>query len=128
MLQDLQKQTDVIKLVTLNLSRAHQLATESCGLQLDGETVINNQYKYGETVVTHLKFIQYLLQDGALYLSFMRVKDIWDCLMQNEVNCDGDYEVCQKFFACCCSNSLLHFKKQHLKIYQFNGINYERVL
>ena len=98
MLQDLQKQTDVIKLVTLNLNRAHQLATESCELQLDGETVINNQYRYGETVVTHLKFIQYLLQDGALYLSFMRVKDIWDCLMQNEVNCDGDYEVFQIIF------------------------------
>ena len=93
MLQDLQKQTDVIKLVTINLIRAHQLAVDNCHDRLDGDTLINNQYRYGETVVTHLKFIQYLLQDGALYLSFMRVKDIWDCLMCSDTNCEGDYEV-----------------------------------
>lgn len=93
MLQDLQKQTDVIKLVTLSLNRAHQSATANSPGQLDGNTLIDNQYKYGETVVTHLRFIQYLLQDGELYLSFMRVKDIWDCLMLSEKNCEGDYEV-----------------------------------
>ena len=92
MLQDLQKQTDVIKLVTVSLIRSHQQAVESPG-QLDGDTIIDNQYAYGETVVTHLRFIAYLLQDGALYLSFTRVKDIWDCLMLDENNCKGDYEV-----------------------------------
>ena len=93
MLQDLQKQTDVIKLVTISLSCAHHLAAKVSPGKLSGDTVINSQYKYGETVVTHLSFIQYLLQDGALYLSFMRVKDIWDCLMLNEENCEGDFEV-----------------------------------
>lgn len=93
MLQDLQKQTDVIKLVTISLNRAHQLAVKNSPGHLDGGTLIENQYKYGETVVCHLRFVQYLLQDGELYLSFMRVKDIWDCLMLNEKNCEEDYEV-----------------------------------
>eukprot|EP00795_Rhopilema_esculentum_P004483 gene4483-20726_t len=97
MLQDLQKQTDVIKLVTLSLIRSHQQAVESPG-QLDGDTIIGNQYAYGETVVTHLRFIAYLLQDGALYLSFTRVKDIWDCLMLDENNCKGDYETAFEWF------------------------------
>ena len=94
MLQDLQKQTDVIKLVTISLMRSHQQAVECAGSNaLDGSTIIANQYAYGETVVTHLRFVAYILQDGALYLSFTRVKDIWDCLMLDNSNCEGDYEV-----------------------------------
>ena len=50
-------------------------------------------YTYAETVVTHLKLIEFLLQDGGLYLSWSRCKDIWDCLMLDNQNCEGDYEV-----------------------------------
>ncbi len=95
MLQDLQKQKDLFKMVTNSLIRSHQAAVECAGQQsLDGNTVIANQYTYGETVMTHLKFVAFVLQDGALYLSFSRVKDIWDCLMLDENNCEGDFEVC----------------------------------
>ena len=57
------------------------------------ETIINNSYKYAEIIMTHLKLIQFLLKDGNLYLSYGRAKEIWDCLMLDENNCDGDYEV-----------------------------------
>ena len=80
--------------MTQSLVRSHQLAVECSDPQpLDGDTVINGLYSYGETVSTHLRFIAFMLKDGALYLSYNRVKDIWDCLMQDPTNCDGDYEV-----------------------------------
>eukprot|EP00794_Sanderia_malayensis_P007934 gene7934-8789_t len=99
MLQELQKHKDVIKLVTCSLVHSHQIAVECAGQQpLTGDTIIENQYTYGETVMTHLKFVAFVLQDGALYLSFTRVKEIWDCLMLDANNCDGDYETCFQWF------------------------------
>ena len=83
-----------MKLLTSSLAQSHKTATSSLAQgALSGDTIINNTYKYAEVVITHLKLIEFLLQDGGLYLSWNRSKEIWDCLMLDANNCDGDYEV-----------------------------------
>ena len=93
-IQELQNQHSMLKLLCNSLTQSHKAITNTIPSgSLSGETVINNMYTYGETVITHLKLIEFLLQDGDLYLSWNRCKDIWDCLMLDSQNCDGDYEV-----------------------------------
>uniref|UniRef100_A0A7M5XH66 ubiquitinyl hydrolase 1 n=1 Tax=Clytia hemisphaerica TaxID=252671 RepID=A0A7M5XH66_9CNID len=101
-IQDIQQNNQLMKLLTSSLSQSHKTATSSIlPGTLSGETIINNSYKYAEIIMTHLKLIQFLLKDGNLYLSYGRAKEIWDCLMLDENNCDGDYETCLEWFYEC---------------------------
>lgn len=93
-ISQLQEQHSLLKLLTHSLITCHKKVTSDIPSQsLSGDTLIDNMYTYAETVVTHLKLIEFLLQDGGLYLSWSRCKDIWDCLMLDNQNCEGDYEV-----------------------------------
>ena len=42
----------------------------------------------------HLKFLGFLLQDGALYLPNKRASEVWDTLISNPEACAADREVC----------------------------------
>ena len=44
-------------------------------------------------VSTHLQFLQYTLQEGALYLPWSRARDIWGTLIANTDACTWDREV-----------------------------------
>lgn len=41
----------------------------------------------------HLVFLQFILQDGAQYLPWIRAKEIWETLISNPDACDKDKEV-----------------------------------
>ena len=41
----------------------------------------------------HLRFMAFLLQDGALYIPTKRAFDIWDTLIANSSSCDMDRKV-----------------------------------
>lgn len=44
-------------------------------------------------VSTHLLFLQYMLQEGALYLPWSRARDIWGTLIASPEACEWDREV-----------------------------------
>ena len=46
-----------------------------------------------QCVDVHLKFMAFLLQDGALYIPTKRAFDIWDTLIANPTACDMDRRV-----------------------------------
>jgi ubiquitin carboxyl-terminal hydrolase 9/24 len=100
-IQDLQKQYDLIKLGVLSLTRCHReavaiAATEQKDLY-DG-VIISGFYTHAEYVKTHLKFLGYILNAGLLYINLQRAKDIWDCLISNPDACESDAEVCFEWF------------------------------
>ena len=41
----------------------------------------------------HLKFLAFLLQDGALYMPTKRASEVWDTLISNPEACVADREV-----------------------------------
>ena len=45
-------------------------------------------------VTTHLLFLQYVLQEGVLYLPWNRAREIWGTLVASTEACDWDKEVC----------------------------------
>ena len=50
----------------------------------------------------HLKFLGFLLQDGALYLPNKRASEVWDTLISNTDACPADREVgvCMYMYVC----------------------------
>ena len=48
----------------------------------------------------HLKFLGFLLQDGALYLPNKRASEVWDTLISNTDACPADREVGVCMYVC----------------------------
>ena len=48
-------------------------------------------------MMVHLNFLQFILQEGSLYLHWNRTRDIWETLVTNPTACDWDTEVCKKY-------------------------------
>ncbi len=44
-------------------------------------------------VEVHLRFLAFILQEGALYLQWHRAREIWDCLVANPEAHESDKEV-----------------------------------
>jgi len=44
-------------------------------------------------VVAHLSFLQFILQEGGLYLPWHRARDIWDTLVASSQASDWDRDV-----------------------------------
>ncbi len=49
-------------------------------------------------VNVHLNFLQFILQEGALYLLWSRSRDIWDTLVANPDACAWDRDICFEWF------------------------------
>ena len=43
-----------------------------------------------QCVDVHLKFVAFLLQDGALYIPTRRAVELWETLISNPNTCPGD--------------------------------------
>ncbi|XP_063403289.1 ubiquitin carboxyl-terminal hydrolase 24-like [Mytilus trossulus] len=98
-LHDLNKNHDVIKLVTQSLVKCHKQASGAVGDgQLGPDTIVNRLYAHSEMVSTHLLFLQYMLQEGALYLPWSRARDIWGTLIASPEACEWDRETCFEWF------------------------------
>ena len=48
---------------------------------------------YFQFVTTHMSFLQYVLQEGVLYLPWNRAREIWSTLVASTEACDWDKEV-----------------------------------
>ena len=92
--QELNKNHDIIKMTTTSLLQCHQLAcTAADGASLHSGTLVEGRYTHRECVNIHLRLLAFVLQEGALYLPSSRAKDIWDCLVVNPSACELDREV-----------------------------------
>lgn len=99
-LHELNKNHDVIKLVTQSLIKLHKQAQVTAGDgQLGPDSVVDTRYPHSEYVTTHLQFLQYTLQEGALYLPWSRARDIWGTLIANSEACNWDRETCFEWFS-----------------------------
>ncbi|XP_052274227.1 ubiquitin carboxyl-terminal hydrolase 24-like isoform X2 [Dreissena polymorpha] len=99
-LPDLNKNFDIIKLVTQSLVKCHKQALMSCGDgQLEQTTLVDARYPHSEYVSSHLSFLQYVLQDGVLYLPWNRAREIWSTLVAAPEACSWDRETCYEWFS-----------------------------
>ncbi|XP_041474973.1 ubiquitin carboxyl-terminal hydrolase 24-like isoform X2 [Lytechinus variegatus] len=97
--QELNKAYDIIKLTTQSLMKCHKMAINAAGQDgLSGNTVVDGKYTHCEHVEIHLKFLAFILQEGALYLHWHRAREIWDTLVANPEACEADRETCYEWF------------------------------
>ena len=89
------KTTDTALLSTLplykyliHLLRVGEEGAMRCAVIITLTNVAVLQY-----MMTHLNFLQYVLQEGVLYLSWNRARDIWATMVANPRACDWDREV-----------------------------------
>ncbi|KAH9492249.1 Ubiquitin carboxyl-terminal hydrolase 24 [Bulinus truncatus] len=98
-INDLNKGSDVIKLVTNSLVKCHKQAASLVGDgQLKPTTMVDGRYPHSDYIATHLSFLQYILQAGDLYLPWNRARDIWTTLVANPKACEWDRETCYEWF------------------------------
>ncbi|GFQ83735.1 ubiquitin carboxyl-terminal hydrolase 24 [Trichonephila clavata] len=100
-LHELNKNHDIIKLMTTSLATCHKQATEAANGSLKPTTLVDGRYTHEDYLNEHLSFLQFILQDGAQYLPWARAKDVWDALISNKDACDRDKEVCFEWFTRC---------------------------
>ncbi|CAH1774066.1 unnamed protein product [Owenia fusiformis] len=100
-LHELNKNHDIIKLVTRSLVECHKLAVESAcnlGTDLAPLTLIDGRYEHRDYMTTHLNFLQFILQEGVLYLHWHRAREIWETMAANPSACYEDMETCFEWF------------------------------
>ncbi|KAL4237153.1 Ubiquitin carboxyl-terminal hydrolase 24 [Mactra antiquata] len=99
-LQDLNKNFDIIKLIIQSLVKCHKQAVGCIGDgQLDEKTLVDGRYPLSEYITSHLSFLQYVLQEGDLYLPWKGARDIWTALVASSEACNWDRETCYEWFS-----------------------------
>ncbi|XP_015922706.1 ubiquitin carboxyl-terminal hydrolase 24 [Parasteatoda tepidariorum] len=101
-LHELNKNHDMLKLVTTSLAKCHkQAALAAANGDLKPSTIVDGRYSHEDYLIEHLSFMQFILQDGAQYLPWIRAKDIWEALISDPDACDRDREICLEWFTKC---------------------------
>ncbi|XP_064477292.1 ubiquitin carboxyl-terminal hydrolase 24-like isoform X2 [Ornithodoros turicata] len=99
---ELNRNHDVVKLVTNSLSHCHKEAVKRVqGKLLLPKVLVDAVYTHQEHVMTHLDFLQFLLKEGSQYLPWSRAKEIWETLVANPDACESDREMCFDWFEKC---------------------------
>ncbi|CAL1268833.1 unnamed protein product [Larinioides sclopetarius] len=121
-LHELNKNHDIIKLVTTSLADCHKQAVKAANGALKPTTLVDGRYTHEDYVNEHLSFLQFILQDGAQYLIWVRAREVWDALVTNLDSCERDKEVCYDWFTRCLQDlesetqsSLFQTKLLHLE-------------
>lgn len=98
-IHELNKNCDVMKLVTNSLVKCHKqgLAVTGDTNPLTPNTLVDGRYTHSDYMMTHLNFLQYVLQEGVLYLPWNRARDIWATMVANPRACDWDRETCYEW-------------------------------
>ncbi|ELT87807.1 hypothetical protein CAPTEDRAFT_215538 [Capitella teleta] len=100
-LQELNKNYEIIKLVTNSLTKFHHCAVlhaKESNEALSENTFVDGRYTHQDFVSVHLSFLQFLLQEGILYLHWHRARDLWDALIASPDACHWDKEMCYEWF------------------------------
>ncbi|XP_050400806.1 ubiquitin carboxyl-terminal hydrolase 24 isoform X1 [Patella vulgata] len=99
-LLELNKNCDIIKLVTNSLIKCHKQGVCCVGDgQLLPDTIVDGRYPHADYMMCHLNFLQYVLRDGVLYLPWNRARDIWSTMVASPRACEWDRETCYKWFS-----------------------------
>ena len=86
-LGDLNKQHEIVKLLSNSLNKSHLKVVETTkklGLVLKPDSLVDGRYSHKEYVDAHLELMMFLLKEGDLYLSWSRCKELWDTLVDNQ--------------------------------------------
>lgn len=105
-LSELSKKHEIVKLLSGSLSRGHVWAYEAAeaakkGATIKKDTIVDGRYSHEEYVAEHLKLMKFFLQEGDLYLSWGRTKELWEALVDNPKAIDFDRESCFTWFKEC---------------------------
>ena len=103
-LSELNKQHEIVKLLSTSLSKAHVKAEEvsrKLGLTLKVDTLVDGRYTHKEYVDAHLELMMFLLKEGDLYLSWSRCKELWETLVANPNCIQMDHDSIFTWFTKC---------------------------
>ena len=103
-LSELNKQHEIVKLLSTSLNKAHVKAEEvsrKLGLALKGDTLVDGRYTHKEYVEAHLELMMFLLKEGDLYLSWSRCKELWETLVDNPNSIQLDHDSIFVWFTKC---------------------------
>ena len=101
-LADLNKQHEIVKLLSVSLKHCHDLATKGAGKSgLKPDTLIDNRYSHAECVEGHLDLMKFLLKEGDLYLRWSRCEVLWETMVTNPNAIDYDQDNCFEWFEVC---------------------------
>ena len=106
-LSELNKQHEIVKLLSTSMARAHTKAEEvskKLGLTLKSDTLVDGRYTHKEYVDAHLELMMFLLKEGDLYLSWSRCKELWDTLVANPNSIPMDHDLIFTWFTKCLSD------------------------
>ncbi|CAL4091223.1 unnamed protein product, partial [Meganyctiphanes norvegica] len=101
-LSELNRNHEIVKLITSSMSKCHALAVSANNNQPPlPATLIDGKYSHDDYLKVHLEFLQFLLKEGDIYLAWARCKDIWDTLVANPLASHHDTETCFSWFSFC---------------------------
>ena len=99
-LSELNKQHEIVKLLSTSMARAHTKAEEvskKLGLSLKSDTLVDGRY-------THLQLMMFLLKEGDLYLSWFWGKELSETLVANPKSIQMDHDLIFTWFTKCLSD------------------------
>eukprot|EP00090_Calanus_glacialis_P047045 TRINITY_DN9530_c0_g1_i3.p1 TRINITY_DN9530_c0_g1~~TRINITY_DN9530_c0_g1_i3.p1 ORF type:complete len:2633 (-),score=502.34 TRINITY_DN9530_c0_g1_i3:271-7929(-) len=103
-LGELNKQHEIVKLLSTSLNKSHAKGvevTKKLGLPLKPDSMVDGRYTHKEYVDAHLELMMFLLKEGDLYLSWSRCKELWETLVDNPVSIQMDHDSIFVWFTKC---------------------------
>ena len=86
-MSELNKKHEVVKLLSHSLTRFHNSAYEEATREismLKKDTLVDGRYTHEDFIIEHLRLMKFFLQEGDLYLSWGRVNELWETLVDNK--------------------------------------------
>ncbi|CAB4058033.1 USP9_24 [Lepeophtheirus salmonis] len=81
-LVELNKQHEIVRLLTESIRYSHNLSVKSCS-PLKVDSIIDGKYTHHEYIHGHLELMAFFLKEGDLYLSWNHCEDLWNTLVMN---------------------------------------------
>jgi len=103
-LGELNKQHEIVKLLSTSLNKSHAKGvevTKKLGLPLKPDSMVDGRYTHKEYVDAHLELMMFLLKEGDLYLSWSRCKELWETLVDNTNSIQMDHDSIFVWFTKC---------------------------
>ena len=103
-LADLNKQHEIVKLLSTSLKNCHQRAVKeaaSLRMELTSDFLVDKRYSQAEYLEGHLDLMKFLLKEGDLYLSWSRCKILWETLVENPEATQYERDNCFEWFETC---------------------------
>ena len=103
-LGELNKQHEIVKLLTKSLTKCHGLAVkQSAGSGGLAATSVfdSGRFTHAESLELHLELLKFMLKEGELYLSWNRCEELWNTLVSNPDAIEVDRDKIFEWFQAC---------------------------